>query len=271
MFIGWIRKKSFISDLDNLASSMVIDKSLIHKTYEENSSLCFGAYDEKKLVAFISAYEFSKSYVVNNFYYLDEVSSDIQKRLIKLLLNNINDDEKPILFMSQKDEKSLFFSFAFKEYAKFKRAVYTSGSVSFNFTNATSKSITNENYLPIVTSLNKAAFHEDKTDYIKDVLLKQSSLVLSTKFGYQHSYAIDKSLIKISPWVMDDGAFSDAEKMIRGVIYHRGLKRLLAYVPSDVKEITDLYASYKFDMSEEYTLLYKNSKPSIDLEMVYAF
>ena len=65
---------------------------------------------------------------------------------------------------------------------------------------------------------------------------------------------------------MDDGAFSDSEKILRGVIYHRGLKKLFAFIPSEVKEITDLYASYKFDMSDEFTLLYKNSKPSINLE-----
>ncbi|MCW8837472.1 MAG: hypothetical protein OQK11_02100, partial [Thiovulaceae bacterium] len=127
------------------------------------------------------------------------------------------------------------------------------------------------NYLPIMTSIDKIAFEQDKTPYTKNILLKQSSLVLSTQSGYQHSYAINKSLIKISPWIMRDAAFSDAEKMIRGIIYHRGLKKIFAYVPSGVKEITDLYESYKFDMSEEYTLFYKNSKPYINLEMVYAF
>jgi hypothetical protein len=271
MFIGWIRKKTFVKDLDAFSASMVMDKSLMIKSYEQNSSLCFGAYDESKLVAFISAYELEKSFLINNFYYLENISDDIKKRLIKLLLTNINDSTNPILMMAKKDEKNLLTSFKFSAYAKFKRAIYSGGGVAFNFTNATSKSITNENYLPIMSSIDKRAFNEDRVKYTKDALLKQSSLVLSTKFGYQHSYAIDKSLIKISPWVMEDAAYSDAEKMIRGIIYHRGLKRILAFVPSDVKEITDLYASYKFDMSEEYTLYYKNTKPQIDLEMLYAF
>ena len=271
MFIGWIRKNSFSTDLEALNEKMTIDKSLILKTYEENSSLCFGIYDENNLVAFISAYELEKSFLINNFYYLDEIDDDIKKRLIKLLLENINDDKKPILIMSKKDERKLFSSLEFKEFSKFKRALYSGGGVAFNFTNATAKSISNENFLPIMTSIDKVAFEEDKTPYTKNILLKQSSLVLSTQSGYQHSYAINKSLIKISPWIMRDAAFSDAEKMIRGIIYHRGLKKIFAYVPSEVKEITDLYESYKFDMSEEYTLFYKNSKPPINLEMIYAF
>ena len=271
MFIGWIRKKSFESDLKNLSDSMIIDRSLVLKTYDENSSLCFGAYDENKLVAFISAYEIDKSYLINNFYYLKDISSDVKKRLVKLLLENINDDKRPILFMAKKDEKNLLTPFEFKEYAKFKRAIYSGGGVAFNFTNATAKSISNENYLPIMSALDKTAFSEERVSYTKNTLLKQSSLVLSTQYGYQHSYAIDKSLVKISPWIMMDAAYSDAEKMIRGIIYHRGLKKIFAYVPSDIKEITDLYESYKFDMSDGYTLFYKNSKPDINLEMIYAF
>lgn len=271
MFIGWIRKKSFLADVNKLGESMTIDKSLILKSYEDNSSLCFGAYDENNLVVFISAYDLDHSFLINNLYYTDDVSNDVKKRLVKLLLDNVNEDTKPILIMAKKEERGLFSSFKFNEFAKFKRAVYSGGGVAFNFTNATSKSITTENYLPIVTSTDKTAFNEDKIKYFKDVLLKQSSLVLANQFGYQHSYAISKSLIKISPWIMQDAAFSEAEKMIRGIIYHRGLKKIFAYIPSDVKEITDLYASYKFDLTDEYTLYYKNSKPFINLEMVYAF
>jgi hypothetical protein len=271
MFIGWIRSKSFSADLEQFSSSIIIDKSLVMKTFHENQSLCFGAYDENKLIAFISAYESNASIIINNFYYIPDISSDAKKRLIKLLLNNINEDEKTIMFMSRKNEKDTLLSFEFQEYAKFKKALYGKEAVAFNFSSATAKSISNENYIPTMTSLDKRAFGENRVTYTKNILFKQSSLVLSTAFGYQHSYAIDKSLIKISPWIMQDAAFSDAEKILRGVIYHRGLKKLFAFIPSDVKEITDLYASYKFDLSDEYVLLYKNAKPELNLEMIYAF
>lgn len=262
---------SFSTDLELFASTIVIDKSLVMKSFHENQALCFGAYDEDRLVAFISAYELANSFIINNFYYMENISDDIKIRLVKLLLNNINEDEKTILFMSKKSEKKILLPFAFVEYANFKKAVYGAKAVAFNFSNATAKSISNENYIPIMTKLDKRAYGESKVAYTKAVLFKQSSLVLSTEFGYQHSYAIDKSLVKISPWIMNDAAYSDAENLLRGVIYHRGLKKLFAYIPSDIKEITDLYASYKFDFSDDYVLLYKNTKPDINLEMIYAF
>ncbi len=271
MFIGWIRAKSFNEDLELFGASFTIDKSLVTKTLKQDQSLCFGAYDGDKLVAFISAYELDESYAINNFYYLDEIDENVKKRLVKLLLDNINKNEKSVLFMSKKNELQLFSEFDFDKFAKFKKALYSGEAVAFNFSSAHSKSISNENYISVINSIDKRAYGESRLAYAKDVLFKNSSLVLSTQEGYQHSYAINKTLVKISPWVMKDVAYSDAEKMLRGVIYHRGLKKLFAFVPSEVKEITDLYASYKFDMSNEYVLLYKNKKPKINLEMLYAF
>jgi len=132
------------------------------------------------------------------------------------------------------------------------------------------KHISNENYLPIVKQIDFLAFNEDRVDFITKIA-KPSSLLLSTKFGFQHSYAIDKAIIKISPWIMDDGAFDDAEKLLRGVIYHRGLKILIAFIPADILEIKELYESYNFKFESGYKLLYKNEKPNINLEMVYGF
>lgn len=271
MFIGWIRAKNFSSDLEAFSSSITIDKSLILKTFEQNQALCFGAYNENKLVAFISAYEMNDTILINNFYYMPQVTDDIKKRLVKLLLNNTIQNDKSLCIMSKKDEKTMLMAFGFKEYAKFKKAVYVGGAAAFNFSNATAKSIANENYIPTITKLDQKAFGSSRMEYIRDVMFKQSSLVLSTDFGYQHSYAIDKTLVKISPWIMEDAAYIDAEKLMRGVLYHRGLKKLFAYIPSDVNEITNLYKSYNFNLDEEYSLLYTTKKPDINLEMVYGF
>jgi hypothetical protein len=173
--------------------------------------------------------------------------------------------------MANKKEKEALSELEFKPYASFTKATNTTNTVAFNFSNATSKSISNENYLPVLKKLDFDTFKEDRVQYVTHTVFKQSSLLLSTQFGYQHSYAIDKNFIKISPWIMVDEAFTDAEKLIRGVIYHRGLKNLIAFIPSDVKEITELYTSYGFELKEKYTLLYLNEEPKIHLESLYAF
>jgi hypothetical protein len=96
-------------------------------------------------------------------------------------------------------------------------------------------------------------------------------LLLSSSNGYQHSYALNQNIIKLSPWIMQEFSFDEAEKLMRGVIYHRGLKKILAYIPAFNDEITNLYRSYKFEFLEEFELMYKNEKPKINLEMVYGF
>lgn len=94
MFVGWIRKDSLESDLNEFEKSAICDKNLILNTAFYNQRLCFGVYDGKKLQALISAYSFANSIYINNFYYTKQVGFEIQKRLLKLLLQNI--DEKKV-------------------------------------------------------------------------------------------------------------------------------------------------------------------------------
>lgn len=270
MFIGWIRKDSFNNDIEKLSESISLDKNLIINTTQENHSLSFGAYDENKLVAIVTAFEFYDSILINNLYYIKEIENKTIIRLIKLLLQNIN-QTKTVLFLANKNEQEFLKEFGFKKYANFKKVVHSGSAVAFNFSNATSKSISGANYLPIIKKLDSDALNENRFEYITNTVAKQSSLVLSTNFGYQHSYGIDKNIIKISPWIMVDEAFTDAEKLIRGVLYHRGLKTIVAFIPSDIKEIVELYESYKFEVVESFGLLYLNDKPNINLASVYGF
>lgn len=271
MFIGWIRKEDFKKDVEKLSLTIGMDINLVFNTAQEDPSLCFGAYEDDNLVGLISAFHFDNSILINNLYYDVQNSETIIKRLFTILLNNINDNNKTILFMANNDEHNKLKSLGFKKYANFNKTVNSTHTVAFNFSNATSKSISNENYIPTIKKLDFNAFKEDRLHYVTHVVTKQSSLLLSTLFGYQHSYAINKNTIKLSPWIMEDEALSDAEKLIRGVLYHRGLKTIISFIPSDVKEITDLYKAYGFETKEKYTLLYLNEIPNINLESIYGF
>lgn len=272
MFVGWIRKASFEKDLKEFSLDTAVDENLVLNSVNENQSLCFGAYEQNKLQALITAYNFENTILINNFYYKNDFTSDLKKRLIKILLNNICDEKKTILIMANKNgESDIFKDFGFEKFADFKKAVYSSGGAVFNFSNATAKSISGENYISIIKKLDIKAFNDDRIDYITQKLAKSSSLFLSTPFGYIHSYAVGKSAVKISPYIMVDEAFADAEKLLRGVIYHRGLKKLIAFIPKEVKEITDLYASYNFQLKDDFELMYKNKKPDINLESIYGF
>ena len=174
MFVGWIRKDSFIDDLNILSENLLIDKNLVLNTFNTNSSLCFGVYDKDKLVSFISAYEFENSILINAFYYLQNINDEVKINLLNLLFTNINETNKTILFLSNKNEVDIFIKSGFKKFANFKKATYAGGAV-FNFTNATSQSISGDNFIPILKKYDKKVLQEDRYDYISKIIMKQSS------------------------------------------------------------------------------------------------
>lgn len=269
MFIGWIRP-NFKEDITQLSKEAICDKHLCLHTYKNNKSLCFGIYDEAKLVGFISAFSWGKSIVINNFCYVKDIDNETKMRLIQLLLRNIESKQKPILILANEHEKELFIRFHFEEHSSFYQAIHQGSETSFNFSQATAKNISGENYLSVANQLDEKAFGEHRSNYMSDIMQRSSSLPLCTPNGYLHSYALGERHIKIAPWTMKPSAYSDAEKLLRGVLYHRGLKKIIAFIPTAVKEITSLYTSYKFEFQKTYHLMYLKEPPALNLEMIYA-
>lgn len=271
MFVGWIRQDSFQNDLELFAQNRIIDKNLVINSVNKSPILGFAAYDEKKLCAFITAYEFENMILVNNFFYLNAIDESVKKRLVSILMKNLESTKKSVVVLARKDECGIFEELHFQAYADFKKALYKGASKAFSFSNATAKSISNENFLSFVKQMDTRAYKEDRSEYLMQIQYKSSSFVLSSANGYQHSYAIAHNLIKVSPWINQDGAYDDAQKFIRGLIYHRGLKQIVAFVPAKVQEIIELYTSYGFEMVDDLVLMYANEKPEIDIEKIYAF
>ncbi len=269
MFIGWIRP-GLEQDIAQLSKEAICDKHLCIHTYKNNKSLCFGIYDQAKLVGFISAFSLEKSIVINNFCYVKDIDNETKMRLIQLLLRNVESKQKPIMVLANEHEKELFLQASFEEYTSFYKAVHSGGGVVFNFSQATAKSISGENYLDVANQLDDKAFGEHRSQYMSDIMQRTSSLPLCTSNGYLHSYALGERYIKIAPWIMKTSAYSDAEKLLRGVLYHRGLKKIIAFIPTAIKEITGLYGSYKFEFQKTYHLMYLHRPPALNLEMIYA-
>jgi hypothetical protein len=268
MFVGWIRDNSIHEDIEHLSKEILIDTSLVLNTIHTDMSLCFGAYEEHKLNAIITAFEFEKHILINGFYYLPFIDTQIKTRLLQILIDNIPTN-KSIQFLANETEVKLFEKFGFAKHQKFFKATYNGGAGAFNFSNATAKSINKKNFAQTVRKYDTLAMGDDRYEYILSSMMKNSSLVLSTDFGFMHSYAISKGVIKISPWIMHTEVFTDSEKLLRGVIYHRGLKKLLTFVPSANSDAVELYKKYKFSLEGSYYLLFKNERPSINTEHIY--
>jgi len=270
MFVGLVRKNSFYKDLSEFEENQICDRNLILNSTFYNQNLCFGAYENEKLMGLISACVFQESILINNFYYKKELCLEVKKRLIAILLANINQNKKSILFLATYAEERLFKEFKFKSLAPFTKAKHLKNSDEFNIDKAV-KSIKHINFERVLKKVDLKAFNENRFNYITKSIFKSSSLILSTNLGYQHSYALNKKLIKLSPWIMDDLCEDEANILIQSVLYHRGIKEIIAFIPTEVKKIVNLYKTYGFKMQEDYKLIYLNTRPSIKLDMIYGF
>ena len=63
----------------------------------------------------------------------------------------------------------------------------------------------------------------------------------------------------------------EAEKMMRGVLYFRGLKKVAADVPLGVKHVVDLYEKYHFQNKQRFVHMARGTDTQIRFENIYAF
>ncbi len=267
MFIGYL-KNGFEDSLEELSNNNpLFDLELLKQTYNVYPQYCFAAYENSKIIGVLSAYSFDSYLYVNVIEVLDGYE-DILKRLISLLTRNFPNEN--ILLLIESDKSQELENLGFKTYSDFVRFVHSGEAVAFNFSNSTAKQVSGEHYDEIARKVDKKVFNVNRENYIKVDCIFSNSLKLSTGYGYLHSYVVNKRFIKISPWIMDNEAFLDAEKLLRGVLYYRGLKKIYGYAPKNVKEIIDLYQSYKFKIDGNFKLMYLKDKPNIVLDNLYA-
>lgn len=267
MFIGYL-KNGFEDSLEELSNNNpLFDLELLKQTYNVYPQYCFAAYENSKIIGVLSAYSFDSYLYVNVIEVLDGYD-DILKRLISLLTRNFSNEN--ILLLIESDKSQELENLGFKTYSDFVRFVHSGEAVAFNFSNSTAKQVSGEHYDEIARKVDKKVFNVNRENYIKVDCIFSNSLKLSTGYGYLHSYVVNKRFIKISPWIMDNEAFLDAEKLLRGVLYYRGLKKIYGYAPKNVKEIIDLYQSYKFKIDGNFKLMYLKDKPNIVLDNLYA-
>ncbi len=267
MFIGYL-KNGFEDSLEELSNNNpLFDLELLKQTYNVYPQYCFAAYENSKIIGVLSAYSFDSYLYLNVIEVLDGYD-DILKRLISLLTRNFPNEN--ILLLIESDKSQELENLGFKTYSDFVRFVHSGEAVAFNFSNSTAKQVSGEHYDEIARKVDKKVFNVNRENYIKVDCIFSNSLKLSTGYGYLHSYVVNKRFIKISPWIMDNEAFLDAEKLLRGVLYYRGLKKIYGYAPKNVKEIIDLYQSYKFKIDGNFKLMYLKDKPNIVLDNLYA-
>ncbi len=267
MFVGYLRN-DFEEEIEGLLESdKLFEFELLKQTYEAYPQYCFAAYEDGKIVGVISAYEFHKHIFINVIKAVKE-HEEVLTRLLKLLIQNTS--SMNIFVLIENKQKHYVEAFNFQEHSLFVRFLHSGEAVPFNFSNSIAKQVSGEDYENVAKRIDREVFMDNREEYIKNDCTFSNSLKLSTQTGFLHSYVVNKRHIRISPWLMQSESYLDAEKLLRGVLYYRGLKKIFGYAPKDVKEITDLYESYKFKKDLTFSLMYLGEKPDLKLENLYA-
>lgn len=261
MYVRWLKLDFFEQIKENLG----LDNHIISKSIEHSPHLCFCVVDEENnFLGFICGYEFENNIYVTALFAKNDI---VKLKLLKSLINSAYN--KSIQTIIPLDDLELFCSLGFEKYADVLGYVSSGRAVAFNFTTNHAKEVNNPNFFQIAYKLNKKIVGDDLYEYTSRDMNSSSSLNLSTNYGYLHSRALGKDII-ISPFFVEDMNYMDAEKLLRGVLHYRGLKKLKAYIP-DIAEIKELFESYKFEQKEKLVYVYMGEKPKIKLDNVYSF
>ncbi|WP_345991811.1 GNAT family N-acetyltransferase [Sulfurimonas sp. HSL-1716] len=272
MFIGWLKfidVAEFVSMSEEVG--WLLDGYHVKLMMMHSPHLCYGAYDNGKLVGAVMAIEFEHSAMIKYFMVKPSYQKQgIGRRLFETLLGAVN--EYDCLYIhANPDLVDFFKGYGFEEKMQVGRYINVGKVPPFNFTNAHAKELDGSNFEAVISAIDKETFHENRMDFLLDEMDRNSSLKLTLPNGFQHSSIVNARNVYLGPWQVRAGHEDEAEKMMRGVLYFRGLKRVVADVPLGIKHVVDLYEKYHFQSKQRFVHMSRGVTTEIDFENIYAF
>lgn len=273
MFIGWLKFVD-VSELVKIADSVgwLIDGYHAKLMMMHSPHLCYGAYDDGKLIGAVMAVEFEHSAMIKYFMVNEDYQKQgIGRRLFETLLGSVSSDYNNLYLHANPDMVGFFEEFGFKSKMEVGRFVNVGKVPPFNFTNAHAKELDGSNFESVISAIDKETFHENRMDFLFDEMERNSSLKLTLPNGFQHSSIVNPRTVYLGPWQVRAGHEEEAEKMMRGVLYFRGLKKVVADVPLGVEHVVDLYKRFHFEKKQTFVHMVRGNGDDILFENIYAF
>lgn len=273
MFIGWL-KFADVSELVKIAEEVgwLVDGYHIKLMMMHSPHLCYGAYEDGQLVGAVMAIEFEHSAQVKYFMMREKYQRQgTGKRLFETMLGALHDEYNSIYLHANPDLVPFFQNYGFESKMEVGRFVNVGKVPPFNFTNAHAKELDGDNFESIIKAIDKETFNENRMDFLFDEMERNSSLKFTLKNGFQHSSVVNARHVYLGPWQVREGHEDEAEKMMQGVLYFRGLKRVVADVPMGVEHVVDLYKRYHFQNKQRFVHMARGQKYDVRFENIYAF
>ncbi|HFU74340.1 MAG TPA: GNAT family N-acetyltransferase [Helicobacteraceae bacterium] len=273
MFIGWL-KFGDVAELVKIAEDVgwLIDGYHAKLMMMHSPHLCYGAYDEGKLIGAVMAIQFEHSAMLKYFMVNKKYQKQgIGRRLFTTLIGAADSEKNKMYLHANPDLVSFFEGFGFQSDMEVGRFVNVGKVPPFNFTNAHAKELDGANFEKVIAEIDKETFNENRLDFLLDEMERNSSLKFTLPNGFQHSSVVNARHVYLGPWQVRAGHEDEAEKMMRGVLYFRGLKRVVADVPLGVDHVVDLYKRYHFENKQRFVHMSRGDSNDVSFENIYAF
>ena len=272
MFIGWL-KYADVSELVAIADEVgwLIDGYHVKLMMMHSPHLCYGAYDEGKLIGAVMAIEFEYSCMIKYFMVKPTYQRQgVGHRLFETLFGVINAEYSSIYLHANPTLVPFFESYGFTPKMEVGRFINVGKVPPFNFTNAHAKELDGGNFESVIAKIDKETFGENRMAFLLDEMDRNSSLKLTLPNGFQHSSIVNARNVYLGPWQVREGHEDEAEKMMRGVLYFRGLKKVVADIPLGVKPVVSLYEKYHFQNKQRFVHMTLGNS-AVHFENIYAF
>ena len=272
MFIGWL-KFADVSELVKISETVgwLADGYHIKLMMMHSPHLCYGAYDNGKLIGAIMSIGFTETAQMKYFMVKPEYQRQgIGRRLFATLLGVLENDFRKIYLHANPSLVPFFESYGFEQNMEVGRFVNVGKVPPFNFTNAHAKELDGGNFESAIAAIDRETFGENRLDFLLDEMERTSSLKFTLPNGFQHSSVVNARHVYLGPWQVREGHEDEAEKMMKGVLYFRGLKKVIADIPLGVKPVVELYEKFHFQQKQKFVHMSKGGS-SVKFENIYAF
>ena len=234
--------------------------------------LCYGAYEDDVLVAAVMAIEFETSAMIKYFMVKPtHQKQGIGRRLFNTLFGVLKDAHPSLYLHANPDLKTFFEQSGFKSVMEVGRFLNVGKVPPFSFTNAQAKELDSGNFDAIIRRIDFETFGEDRMTFMLDEMERNSSLKFALSNSFQHSSVINARGVYLGPWQCREGSDEEAEKMMQGVLYFRGLKKVMADVPMGNKRAVELFERYHFQKKGMFLHMCYGDDRHVKFENIYAF
>lgn len=273
MFIGWL-KYADVSELTKIAeeTGWLLDGYHVKLMMMHAPHLCYGAYDDGILVGAVMAIEFEKSAMIKYFMVKPaHQRQGIGRRLFTTLFGSLLDSHPSLYLHAAPAMQPFFESYGFRGVMEVGRFLNVGKVPPFSFTNAQAKELDSGNFDATIRRIDYETYGEDRMGFILDEMERNSSLKFALPNSFQHSSVINARGVYLGPWQCREGFEDEAEKMMQGVLYFRGLKKVLADVPMGNVKAVALFEKYHFQQKGTFVHMAYGIPRSVKFENIYSF